>query len=285
MRGSRLRQNAGERSMAKFSQLVLNQVGGFDGQVLAQELVYNQKDFWNLAWSNITSYPSGWQTGTTPIDLAGATIDATIIRRAITNFHDGRGGYNFTIRDYPLVSLISTITSTTTGTNVLTCDDTDDLFVGMPVQFRGTVFGGVQINTTYYVKEVLTSTTFTISDTRGGSPTYTPGTVFALSTASGSMTMNRIEALPISLSITNRDDDAGTFTLVIDEETWATIGRDSLQVTYSGLPGDPDLGINATDPACFTGRIKISFPANGTTPAYDESIFLLFLVNSDGVYN
>jgi hypothetical protein len=271
--------------MAKFSQNTLNQVGGFDGQVLAQELVYNQKDFWNLVWSNITSYPSGWQTGTTPINLAGATIDASIIRRAITNFRDSRTGYDFQIQDYPLVSLINTITATTTGTNILTCDDTSELYVGMPVQFRGTVFGGVAINTTYYVKEVITDTTFTISDTRGAAPTYTPGTVFALTTASGTMTMNRIEPLPISLSITNRVNATGSFTMVIDEETWATIGRDSLQVTYSGLPGDPDLGINATDPACFTGRIKISFPASGTTPAYDESIFLLFLVASDGVYN
>jgi hypothetical protein len=271
--------------MAKFSQNTLNQVGGFDGQVLAQELVYGQKDFWNLVWSNITSYPSGWQTGTTAIDLTGATIDATIIRRAITNFRDSRNGYDFTITDYPLVSQITTITATTTSTNVLTCNSTAELFIGMPVQFKGAVFGGVAINTTYYVKEVIDATSFTISASRGAAPTYTPGAVFALSTATGTMTMNRIEALPITLSITNRVNSTGSFTLVIDEETWATIGRDSLQVTYSGLPGDPDLGINATDPACFTGRIKISFPASGTTPAYDESIFLLFLVASDGVYN
>lgn len=271
--------------MAKFSQNTLNQIGGFDGQVLAQELVYNQKDFWNLVWSNITSYPSGWQTGTTPINLTGATIDATIIRRAITNFRDSRTGYDFQIHDYPLVSLITTITNTTTISNIFTCTNTKELFVGMPVQFRGTVFGNVAINTTYYVKDVIDDTTFTISDTRGSAPNYTPGTVFALTTASGSMTMNRIEPLPISLSITNRVNSTGSFTLVIDEETWATIGRDSLQITYSGLPGDPDLGINATDPACFTGRIKISFPQVGPIPAHDESIFLLFLVASDGVYN
>lgn len=271
--------------MAKFSQNTLNQVGGFDGQVLAQELVYGQKDFWNIVWSYITSYPSGWQTGTTPINLAGATIDVQIIRRAITNFRDSRTGYDFVIRDYPLVSKITTVTATTTGTDTLTCDSTSELFIGMPVQFKGTVFGNVAINTTYYVKEVITDTTFTISATRGASPTYTPGSIFALSTASGTMTMNRIEPLPITLSTTNRVDSTGSFTVVIDEGTWETIGRDSLQVTYSGLPGDPDLGINATDPACFTGRIKISFPASGSTPARDESIFLLFLVASDGVYN
>jgi hypothetical protein len=30
--------------MAKFSQNTLNQVAGFDGQVIAQELVYDQKE-------------------------------------------------------------------------------------------------------------------------------------------------------------------------------------------------------------------------------------------------
>ena len=271
--------------MAKFSQNVLNSVGGFTGQVLAQELVYNQKAFWNLSWANIVSYPSGWQTNTTPVNLTGATISAEIIRRAITNFRDSRTGLDFVITDYPLVSNITTITETITGTNTLVCADTSELFVGMPVQFKGVVFGNIAINTTYYVKEVITDTTFTISATRGSAPAYTPGSVFALTSSLGTMTMHRIEALPITLSITNRDDVAGTFTLSIDEQTWGTIGRDSLQVTYSGLPGDPDLGINANDPACFTGRIKISYPANGNTPAYDTVVFLLFLVASDGVYN
>lgn len=271
--------------MAKFSQNTLNQVGGFDGQVLAQELVYNQKAFWNLSLANIIQYTSGWTTSTTPVNFTGATISAEIIRRSITNFRDSRTGLDFIIRDYPLVSKITNITASTTGTDIFTCDSTAELYIGMPVMFKGTVFGGVSINTTYYVREVLTDTTFTISATRGSAPDYDPGTVFALTTASGTMTLHRVEVSPIALSITNRDDTAGTFTLVIDDEAWGTIGRDNLQITYSGLPGDPDLGINATDPACFTGRIKISFPASGTTPAYDTVIFLLFLVASDGVYN
>jgi len=46
---------------------------------------------------------------------------------------------------------------------------------------------------------------------------------------------------------------------------------------------DPELDIDAVDPACFTGRIKISFPASSPTPAQDNIIFLMFLVRSDGV--
>ena len=252
--------------MAKFSQNTLVQVAGFDGQILAQELVYDQKDFWNFSWATNIQYTGGWVTGSTPVNLTGATIDATIIRRAITNFHDSRTGLDFTIQDYPAVPLVATITATTTGTNIMTCDSTALLYVGKPIRFTGTTFGGVAINTTYYILTIPTETTFTISATSGG-PT------FALSTATGSMKANTIDPSPVSLPITNINASAGTFTMTIDDDTWDLIA------------GDPDLNINATEPACFTGRVKISFPAVGSQPAYDECIFLLFLVNSDGVIN
>lgn len=252
--------------MAKFSQNTLNQVAGFDGQILAQNLIYNQKDFWNFAWNNITSYVSGWQTGTTPVNLAGATISAQIIRRAITDYHDSRTGLDFQIRDYPLVPAVAVITATSSVDDTFTCDTTDLLYLNKPIRFTGTVFGGVAINTTYYVKSIITSTTFTISTTSGGS-TYTP------TTASGSMVANTISPSPINLPITNVNNTAGTFTMTIDADTWNLIA------------GDPDLDINASEPAAFTGRVKISFPAAGSNPAYDEQVFLLFLVNSDGVIN
>jgi hypothetical protein len=252
--------------MAKFTQATLNQVGGFDAQVLAQNLIYNQKDFWNFEWSTVTSYTSGWQTGTTPVDLTGATINAQIVRRAIVDYQDSRTGIDFSIYDYPLVPLITTITAAETTNDTFTCTSTADLFVDQPVQFVGQVFGGVAINTTYYVKTIITETTFTISATQGGG-------IFNLTTASGTMRMNRVAPTPIVLPITNVVNAAGTFTMTIDDDTWDLIA------------GDPDLDISADEPACFTGRIKISFPAIGTQPAYDQAVFLLFLVNSDGVIN
>ena len=163
--------------MAKFANDTLTQVAGFDGQILAQELVYNQKDFWNLTWKTTTNRVS------VPIDLTGVTIDAKIIRRSITDLQDGRYGLEFTISDY--------------------------------------------------------------------TPTPTA----------------------VSLTITNRVDADGQFTLVIDDSTWSV------------LASDPELNINATDPVAFSGRIKLSFPAVGTTPAYDEQVFLLFLIRCDGVVN
>jgi hypothetical protein len=252
--------------MAKFSQNTLNQVAGFDGQVIAQELVYDQKDFWNFAWASDLTYTGGWVTGSTPLDLTGATIDATIIRRAITNFRDSRTGLDFQINDYPLVPQVAVVTASEATDDTFTCDTVELLYIGKPIQFTGTVFGGVAINTTYYVTSIPTATTFTISATSGG------GT-FALTTATGSMKANTIKPTPVSLPITNIVAVDGTFTMTIDDDTWNIIA------------GDPDLNINAPEPACFTGRLKLSFPAVGSQPAYDEIVFLLFLVASDGVVN
>jgi hypothetical protein len=78
---------------------------------------------------------------------------------------------------------------------------------------------------------------------------------------------------PVELVITNRDDEAGLFTLVIDESAWDVIST------------DPQLNIAINDCVAFSGRIKIGFPAVGSTPAQDSIIFLLFLVRSDGVVN
>jgi hypothetical protein len=76
---------------------------------------------------------------------------------------------------------------------------------------------------------------------------------------------------PVTLTITNRNDLAGAFTLVIDDSAWSLI------------TSDPELYINAVDPVCFSGRIKIGFPAGGGNPADDGIIFLMFLVRSDGI--
>lgn len=77
----------------------------------------------------------------------------------------------------------------------------------------------------------------------------------------------------VNLTITNLDEATGTFTLVIDESAWGVMANDI------------QLDINAADCVGFTGRIKISYAASGSTPAQDLIIFLLFLVRSDGVVN
>lgn len=125
-----------------------------------------------MAWTNSAG---------APLDLTGATINASIVRRELSNITDTRNGLTFDIADY--------------------------------------------------------------------TPTPTP----------------------VSLTIANRNDTAGTFTLVIDDTAWSLIST------------DPELEINAVDPVGFSGRIKVSMPVTGSSPEDDLIIFLLFLVRSDGV--
>lgn len=158
--------------MAVFNKNTLTQVSGFDNQIIAGELVYQQQAYWNLTLANDAEEP---------LNLSNATINAQIIRRQLSNVRDSRYGLAFDIGDY----------------------------------------------------------------------TPTPD--------------------PISLTITNRNDTNGTFTLVIDDSAWGLMANDI------------ELDIADVDGVGFSGRIKISFPQTGSTPAYDMVIFLLFLVRSDAI--
>ena len=77
--------------MAKFSKNTLQQVSGFDNNIIAGELVYNQRTYWNIAF----------QSNCLPVDLTGAVINAQIIRRLVSNVQDTRYGLSFDIADYP----------------------------------------------------------------------------------------------------------------------------------------------------------------------------------------
>lgn len=159
--------------MAIFNKNTLAQISGFDNPIIAGELVYGQQTYWNLSMTAAD--------GVTPIDLSGATIDAQIIRRQLSNVNDTRNGLTFDISNY--------------------------------------------------------------------SPTPTP----------------------IALSITNRSDATGFFTLIIDDNSWGLVDTDT------------QLDINETNCVGFSGRIKIGFPADLSNPQDDAIIFLLFLVRSDGI--
>jgi len=74
-----------------------------------------------------------------------------------------------------------TVIQSAIATNLLTTTSTSRLAVNVPITFVGTLLlGGVEANTTYFVKTIESSTTFTISATQNGP-------VFVLFSATGSM--------------------------------------------------------------------------------------------------
>ena len=58
--------------------------------------------------------------------------------------------------------------STAAGLNLITCDTTENMLVGQQIEFSGSVFGGVDNNTTYYVRTIFSNSQFTISTVLGG---------------------------------------------------------------------------------------------------------------------
>jgi len=93
---------------------------------------------------------------------------------------------NFIIAEttaYIAATYTDTATDTNATGNVITIADTSWLNVGTAVVFSGTTFGGITADTVYYVESVPNGTTFTVSETRGG-------TALTLTTASGTMTVD-----------------------------------------------------------------------------------------------
>ena len=97
------------------------------------------------------------------------------------------GGYMWVPTQFVLIT--ATVTNTTNSPtlgNYLTVADTSSLVAGTPIVFTGTVFGNIVAGTTYYIREVISATTFSISETRNGEE-------FVLTTASGSMGVTQWE--------------------------------------------------------------------------------------------
>ena len=76
--------------MAVFAKNTLTQVSGFDNPIIAGELVWEQQTYWNLALSSEE----------VPVNLDGATIDAQIVRRTVSDLIDTRNGLTFTVTNY-----------------------------------------------------------------------------------------------------------------------------------------------------------------------------------------
>ena len=78
------------------------------------------------------------------------------------------------------------ISNTTTTSNIFTTTgNTVQLYTDLPIVFTGTTFGGPTAGQTYYVRNVVSSNTFTVSSTLGGAN-------LSLTTANGTMYANPV---------------------------------------------------------------------------------------------
>ena len=78
----------------------------------------------------------------------------------------------------------TTVTAATAATDLFTCTSTSWMKRNAAIRFSGTVFGGVNTTTTYYVQNVVSTTTFKIATTRDSNTAFD-----IASNGSGSMTV------------------------------------------------------------------------------------------------
>jgi hypothetical protein len=79
----------------------------------------------------------------------------------------------------------TTVTNATAATDVFTCSSTSWMQRNTAVRFTGTLIGGISANTTYYIQNVVSSTTFKIATTRDSNTAFN-----IASNAAGSMTVS-----------------------------------------------------------------------------------------------
>jgi hypothetical protein len=79
----------------------------------------------------------------------------------------------------------TTVTNATAATDVFTCTSTTWMQRNTAIRFTGTVFGGISTGTTYYIQNVVSSTTFKIATTRDSNTAFD-----IASDAAGSMTVS-----------------------------------------------------------------------------------------------
>lgn len=134
--------------------------------------------------------------------------------------------YGGTLKLSPSVQTLTadiqcTATADSSGGNKITCTSTAQLKVNHPIKFSGTAIGSIVSGTTYFVKQIFDSTTFSISSSNTDG---VAGTTFALTTASGtSMVVDK------SVIVVESYQNPMIF------EFWTVDGGSTVMMDYKGL--------------------------------------------------
>jgi hypothetical protein len=140
----------------------------------------------------------------------------------------------------------TTVTAATAATDVFTCSSTSWMQRNAAVRFTGTVIGGVDTITTYYIQNVVSSTTFKIATTRNSNTALD-----VASNAAGSMTVSLYYNSALCLRDVGRYIDALKFDLQ--------------------YPGN------------YKSRLAARYYANSVTGSLEEDMY--YLRNGTGVRN
>ena len=147
---------------------------------------------------------------------------------------------------YIRATYTTTVTTATAATDIFTCSDTSWMQRNAAIRFTGTTIGGVSTSTTYYIQNVVSSTTFKIATTRNSATAFD-----VASNESGSMTVNLYYNSALCLRDVNTYLDALKFDLQ--------------------YPGN------------YRSRLAARYYANAVTGSLEEDMY--YLRNGTGIRN
>ena len=110
---------------------------------------------------------------------------STQIQQRLISPNGFQGDVNGDVAVGPSFDQIAISNTTTTSNIFTTTGNTVQLYTDLPIVFTGTTFGGPTAGQTYYVRNVVSSNTFTVSSTLGGAN-------LSLTTANGTMYANPV---------------------------------------------------------------------------------------------
>jgi hypothetical protein len=155
-------------------------------------------------------------------------------------------------------SVVTNSTQTDQSNNTIIVTSTIGFYIGRPVVFSGTTFGEVVAGQVYYIKQVLSSTTFTISTTQNG-PTFT------ILNGTGSMTVT----LP-QVSFGNPTIRTYNFTLGLTSPLGNSLANYSITVINQNTPvsqGGPGKPNNSRLPVVLNTR-PLTYNLHNSDPYY-----------------
>jgi len=151
--------------------------------------------------------------------------------------------FNIYVRETDTVGTAITCTASAAGTNIITCNSTEQLGPGTPIIFQGTAFGNISTaaTTIYFVQTVESSTEFTITanlilnpDYPDELPAYIPSTTtLALLDGAGSLTCRLVVAsdpYPFELTVVGEVDSEVTWVTPADLGTIENGAESLLQI-------------------------------------------------------
>ena len=152
-----------------------------------------------------TTFSVSSTLGGANIAIGANASGTTMFANPVSYVYIATDSYNSTAYPKNVISTTVTnltITTTTTTSDIFTTTGSTALLsTNLPVIFNGSTFGGISADTTYYVKNIVSGTTFTVSSLLGGANV-------SLSTASGTMyavqsivTLNNITNLTVNAPI------------------------------------------------------------------------------------